>query len=406
MVFDRPPRRCLFLFAAVLAANVACGGDDAGPATTPGDPGSGGRGGRPGSASGGATGAGTGGGTPTSGGAGGSSLDASPSGAGGAGGQADDGSAGSGGAPGSATLDAASEVIAADSGPAPLGDFPLAAIKSARAEVYVAAATHVEGPSWRGDELFFAADGAGFGLMRVSADRKLFRYHPTLRPIGTYALATGSLLSCDHEKVLTQIFPDGKVALLAADFDPPEFCNDVTVDAPGNLYVTARRTGNLFRISPAGEIAKVVGGQDSPNGAEVDPASKYLYFGAGGSLRRVAIPASGNSFGPVETLAAAPNADGMAFDAWGNLWVTQYGAGLRIFDPARKQFIATVNTGGDATTNVTFGGTAGDTVFVTLANRGVMRVGPVPGLRGFLHPGAAQYSIKRMLDIAPANTPR
>jgi hypothetical protein len=33
----------------------------------------------------------------------------------------------------------------------------------------------------------------------------------------------------------------------------------------------------------------------------------------------------------------------------------------------------------------------------------VFRIGPVRGLRGFLHPGAPKYAIKRMLDVTPAN---
>src|SRR5204862_7860960 len=77
--------------------------------------------------------------------------------------------------------------VAADAGP--LGAFPLAAVKMASAQPWAALNAHPEGPSWRADEVFFAADG--FGLMRVAADRKLYRYHPKLSPVGSYLLADG-----------------------------------------------------------------------------------------------------------------------------------------------------------------------------------------------------------------------
>src|SRR4051812_9656574 len=85
-----------------------------------------------------------------------------------------------------------------DAPSSPLGPFPLEAIKAAKPTLYVSAGTHLEGPSWHDGELFFAADGGGYGLMRVDAAGKLYRYQPKLTPIGTFALADGSLLACDH----------------------------------------------------------------------------------------------------------------------------------------------------------------------------------------------------------------
>jgi sugar lactone lactonase YvrE len=300
-----------------------------------------------------------------------------------------------------------------EAGPAqpPLGPFPLDAIKAATPQLYGRAATHVEGPSFRGTDLFFAADGAGWGLMRIDADRKLYRYQPKLAPIGTYALADGSMLLCDHDvaNTLVQLFADGKAAVLPSDYmgqPQGEFCNDVAVDGAGNIYFTARHAGHIFRVTPAGEVSRVATGLGGlPNGVEVDRESKYLYFGTTGALMRMALPASaGDPFGKPEMLGAAPQSDGMQFDAWGNLWVVVYGArSIRVFAPDGK-VITNVDPGGPPI-NLTFGGKDNDTLFVAIDGRGINKIGPIPGLRGFLHPGAPKYQIKKMLDLVPANTP-
>src|SRR5690242_15228134 len=87
--------------------------------------------------------------------------------------------------------DAGAPPAAAPDAAGALGPFPMAALKAAKPSLYVSAGTHLEGPSWRNGDLFFAADGGGWGLMRVDANRKLYRYHPGLTPIGTTLLADG-----------------------------------------------------------------------------------------------------------------------------------------------------------------------------------------------------------------------
>jgi len=287
----------------------------------------------------------------------------------------------------------------------PPGAFPLDGVKAMKAEAWAAANAHLEGPSFRMGEIFFAADGAGWGMMRVDANRKLYRYHPKLSPIGSYLLADRSLLVCDHNLILVQVFEDGKVAQLNSDFEGQaiEYCNDITVDGSGNLYVTGRHTGIIYRIAPGGEVVKVASGLGLPNGVEVDPDSKYLYFGASGGIMRVALPdGGGNAFAKPERVGAAGNADGMAFDAWGNLWIADFsGKRLVILAPDGKT-VATVATGGGPI-NLTFGDDG--SVFVLNDFKGVARMGPVPGLRGFLHKGALKYQVKKMLDLVPANQP-
>jgi sugar lactone lactonase YvrE len=313
-----------------------------------------------------------------------------------------DASAGSG--PPTPDASTAPDLMAAPPDAAALGPFPLDAVKALKPALYASANAHLEGPSFRDGEIFFAADGAGWGLMRVDANRKLYRYQPKLTPVGSYLLGDGSLLLCDHDLVLVQLFADGKVAQLNTDFGGQaiEYCNDVTVDGAGNVYLSGRHTGIIYRVSPAGEVVKVATGLNLPNGVEVDPGSKYLYAVIGGNIARIALPADGGTaFGKPEMLVGGGQPDGLAFDAWGNLWIADWKAGhLTVMGPD-GQVVATIPTGGGPI-NLTFGA---DSVFVLNDFKGVFRFGPVPGLRGFLHPGAPKYQIKKMLDIVPANTP-
>jgi gluconolactonase len=288
--------------------------------------------------------------------------------------------------------------VAPDAAAAPVGEFPIDKVKAARASMVATIAAHTEGPSWReAGDVVFAADGSG--LMRLGSDGKVSRYHPGLAPVGSYALADGSVLLCEKTHIVVQLFPDGKVGVVADQFQGQKigFCNDLTVDGQGNIYFTEAHAGIIYRITPEGAVARVAGGYNYPNGIEVDPQSKFLYFVTGSRLLRIALPASGDTF-PAPEPAGTVGADGMAFDVWGNLWVAA-GDRVVVFDPVKKASIASVDAGG-GTTNLTFGGPARDTLYVTL-NGGIARI-PV-GVRGFLHPGAARYAIKAMLDLTPAN---
>ena len=364
------------LMALVLLAGACAGGDP------PGGPGPGAGAGGSGGGAAGAPGAG---GVPGGGGTGGGSAGA------GAG-------AGAAGGAGGAAADGGPAVPAPDAGPA-MGPFPLAAVRAARAERLAAVSTHTEGPSWRDGDVFFASDGNG--LMRLSADGRVHRYHPQLAPVGSYLLADGSLLVCEKKYIVVQVFRDGKVGVIVGEGAGPGFCNDLAVDAAGNIYFTDAHAGIIYRVQPTGEMVRVVSGRNYPNGVEIDPASKTLYFSTANDLWRIALPAPGApATFPAPQNAGGPGADGMAFDVWGNLWLAVVARGqLAVFDPARRQVIVSISAGGPEVTNLAFGGLANDVVYTTLSGRGVWKI-PV-GARGFLHPGAPKYAIKRMLDLVP-----
>jgi sugar lactone lactonase YvrE len=296
---------------------------------------------------------------------------------------------------------AASEAAGVSADGGETGAFPLEAVKSARPEKYVSLTGHLEGPSWRNGELFLAQEGAG--LLLVDATRKVHRYLPQLGPAGSYALADGSLLLCDHTDTVVDVLTDGKVAVLGSG---GVFCNDLTVDKAGNIYFSdyGEPSGNVYRITPDGRQEKAVTGVSAPNGVEVDPASVYLYIAVShNGVVRVKLGET-LPLGPPERVVMMVNGtDGMAFDEWGHLWMALYTPGtLGIYDPATQKILATIDAGGHPVTNLTFGGPHRDEVFTTVDNQGVFRI-PV-GAAGFAgHPGAPHYTPKRVLPFMAAN---
>jgi gluconolactonase len=287
---------------------------------------------------------------------------------------------------------AAPPVATPDAGPpTPLGDFPLARVMAATPELYTAGSGHLEGVSWRDGELFFSIIPRGF--FRVGADKKIVPYL-SISSNGSFVLGDGTLLVCDDKNAMVQIFADGKVGVIGTG--GPK-CNDVTVDAWGNIYFSDF-VGTVFRITPEGEQTKAVSGLRSPNGVEVDRESKYLYImPRPADIYRVAITRDGPMGDPEKLGTLDGVTDGCAFDAWGNLWVSVYYAGkIGIFDPVKRQVLAYVPAGAGGLTNMTFGGPDHDTVFTTIDNHGIYRI-PV-GVAGFRgHPGAPQYKVKSYL---------
>jgi sugar lactone lactonase YvrE len=282
---------------------------------------------------------------------------------------------------------------------APVGEFPLAAVKAGKVALFGKVGTHTEGPSFRDGSVYFASDGNG--LVRADDTGKVFKYHPKLVPVGTYLLADGSMLACDKGWTVVQVFKDGTVGSLfsAEDHKRVDFCNDVAVDHKGDIFFTNPHAGDIWRLTAAGAMDKVAGGLGYCNGVEIDREGTSLYFSTSGGLFKVALPATGNSFGAPQKVGPG-NADGLAFDVWGNLWLAEYiGSKLEVFDPVKKQVIASIGAAG--ITNLCF---VDDLAYVTIANKGVAKIS-IPGIRGFLHPGAAKYTIKQMLDLKPVNDP-
>lgn len=283
-----------------------------------------------------------------------------------------------------------------------------AAAQAPRAELFVRAPAYSEGPAWRGGSLFFCSRG----LRRVGPDRKVVR-SLAVSPAGTVVLGDGRLLVCDNRhKALLQVGRDGRVSVLADRHagKPLRLLNDLTVDRAGNVYWTDPRSydpkkpdGNVFRMTPAGVVSRIASGRAFPNGIEVDPRNRYLYLveSSAGRLLRYDLPAPGRPLGkPVVFFRYRTNGDGLAFDAAGNLWTTEFlGKEVIVLSPGGK-VIARHPVPAQALSNLCFGGPRADTLFVTAGKPdGVFRL--PAGVRGFAgHPGGAYRVVRTLRERA------
>jgi len=244
----------------------------------------------------------------------------------------------------------------------------------------------------------FDAQDRATVLWRAAKDR--FTFHKTN---GMTYFKDGSLFVCDFgRKAIIRIHTDGKQVLYADRCDGQAFRgpNDLAFDPQSNLYFTDpagsnenNRVGCVYRVAQGtGKVTRVAEGLAFPNGIAFSADAKTLYVAESRtfSILKYAVKADG-TLGPKAVFAKLPSPhdpDGMNFDAAGNLWVAQYGAGaVQVFGP-QGQLLRTINMPGKNITNVEFAGRDLKTLYITEADTGTlykMRV-ETPGLPLFCAP--------------------
>lgn len=282
-----------------------------------------------------------------------------------------------------------------------------------RAEVYVVAPRFAEGPSWHENALVFSSGG----LRRVEPKTRAVRLLLGGSTAGTYRLSGGRLLVCDNRRhALLLLTPQNKgkhrIAVLAERWQgrPLGILNDVTVDRAGNIYWTEPRRfdakshdGHIFRLTPEGKVSRIATGLSFPNGIEVDPASRFLYVveSPTGRLLRYGLPSPPSSkplILPTVFYRYETQGDGLAFDAGGNLWATEFlGRAVVCLSPNGER-LAKLAVPAQGVSNLTFGGSDGADLFVTTGSPNRVFRLPSIGVTGFSgHPGAMQYRALRYL---------
>lgn len=155
--------------------------------------------------------------------------------------------------------------------------------------------------------------------------------------------------------------------------------NDLAIADNGTLFASdpnwAKSTGQLWKISAAGEITLLEDNMGTTNGVEVSPDNRTLYVNE--SVQRKVwaydLDADGNISNKRLLIEFADHGmDGMRTDAQGNLYIARYGAGeVAVVSPQGK-LIRQIALKGQFPTNVAFGGPDGKTVYVTLQKRGAI----------------------------------
>ncbi len=279
-----------------------------------------------------------------------------------------------------------------DAGMEPAPDY--AKIAATKGELFARLPGFPEGVSYRpsdGSVLLCAPN-----LMRVGSDRKRFRLFTT-PCLGSVGLADGSTLVAGQAG-LYQVYKDGQVALLAEASE----ANDLSVDRAGTVYFTAG--GAVHRLTPSGKHETLTA-NISANGIEVDPANQFIYITQPGNNQvvRFALPDDGKPLGTMELhLPGVPAADGLAFDARGNLWLALHrDRKIGIIDPVSRRELARIDVPVQTTVqNLAFGGPRNDTLFVVGGNydANALLLKFEVATAGFhTNPGAASYKPVRML---------
>jgi sugar lactone lactonase YvrE len=279
-------------------------------------------------------------------------------------------------------------------------------------EHYAPAPGYSEGPTWRNGEVFFCSGS----LLRVDAQRNVHKFLE-INPGGTVLRGDGHMLIVDNKhKALLDLSPDGKLAVVVEQFETFALrgLNDLTIDARGNVYWSDpegssldKPVGNIYRVRPDGRVDRIGGGLAFPNGLDVDPAGRFLYVVESQSKKvlRYAIPSDNELLGRPELFydLGGSGGDGCAFDAAGNLWMTDFhrpetGKGrITVLSPDAK-VLAYLPLPAKVVSNIAFGGANHDEIFCTTGEPpGVFHA--KVGVKGFAgHPGKP-LPIVRSLNV-------
>ncbi len=233
-----------------------------------------------------------------------------------------------------------------------------------------------EGPS---------ADGAG-GILFVDIDRGGTRNRPGR--ILRYDIATDSVTAVVNEAktiagdagtIGVARKADGTVVLARGDqrqlaklegntittladrwngniFNGP---NDLVGDSLGGIYFTDPNflggttvPEAVYYYSPAGSVSRVATGLNGPNGIGLSPDGDTLYVAAGRETKVWSFEVGTGGALSNKSLFANTRTDGMTVDFLGNVYLTDRGGKVRVFDPTgAPHFVITVP---EHITNLTF----------------------------------------------------
>ena len=164
--------------------------------------------------------------------------------------------------------------------------------------------------------------------------------------------------------------------VLATEWDGKRFnsTNDLVIAEDGGIYFTdpdylgrAAQPDAVYYLAPDGELTQIMSGMRRPNGIILSPNEETLYLAVSDESRIMAfdvgpdgLPANGRQFA---STSGAP--DGMTVDGWGNVYAA-VGNKVSVWNP-EGQTLFDIRVP-ERASNVTFGGTDGDMLYITARN--------------------------------------
>ncbi|MBK7537131.1 MAG: SMP-30/gluconolactonase/LRE family protein [Myxococcales bacterium] len=242
----------------------------------------------------------------------------------------------------------------------------------------------LEGPQWRqGEADWLFTDIPANQIYRYAPGGAVTSFRtPSGNANGLAQERGGTILAAEHGGRRISRISGTTVTAVAERFEGKLFHspNDVVTAADGTIYFTdppyglngrpAELTFNgVFRVAGGAVTAEHRGAVDTrPNGIAISPDGKKVYvaFTHNGEVLGFPVLAGGALGPPARAALTAGNADGMAVDAAGNLFVTSQN-GVEVFAPDGTKWgeIKTPGAPGPKPTNCAFGGADRRTLLIT-----------------------------------------
>lgn len=187
----------------------------------------------------------------------------------------------------------------------------------------------------------------------------------------------GHLYICDYVKHRIHRY-DPMTGSLTTFVDQPDMNqpNDLTITADGTLYVSdpswhSKKPGHLWKVSPSGEVTRLLTGVRAANGIELSPDESKLYFTESISGALLVLDLNGPADeGPRRLYKFAPDTvDGIRTDKNGVIYVARIKDGSIDRISPEGALLSRIPLIGKDPTNMTFGGPDGRTVVVTVRDR-------------------------------------
>jgi gluconolactonase len=153
--------------------------------------------------------------------------------------------------------------------------------------------------------------------------------------------------------------------------------NDLAIAANDILFASdpnwAESWGQVWRITPDGQVSLLETQMGTTNGIEVSPDERTLYVNE--TVQRNVWAYDLSPTGEISNkrlLIQFPDhaMDGMRCDVGGSLYITRWGKGTVAKVSPKGELLLEVEVGGAKCTNIAFGGPDGCTCYVTVADRG------------------------------------
>ena len=254
----------------------------------------------------------------------------------------------------------------------------------------------LEGPAWFAPGRFLVwSDIPNNRMMRfdeTSGSVSVFR-QPSNNSNGNAVDNQGRLVTCEHlTRRVTRTDFDGTVQVIADRFQGKRFNspNDVVVKSDGSIWFTDPSYGilhdyegeygeeeiggcHVYRVDPhSGDVAKVAGDFEKPNGLAFSPDERLLYVADTGAshlengprhIRRFSVSDEGTlSGGEVFATCTSGLFDGFRIDRTGRIWASAQD-GVHCYDPDGT-LIGKIRIP-EIVSNLTFGGARRNRLFIT-----------------------------------------